>query len=406
MRNGIFLIFFIFSVCIPNFAWSAKSLRETPVVLAVKEAGPAVVNITSTRKVRPRFHNSFDAFFFGPMFQPPGQSTMRTSLGSGVIIDGKKGLVLTNAHVIAGGEQVNIHLLDGREFAAEDIMPGESVIAIGNPFGFAHTVTTGVISGTGRSIRSNDGIFTDLIQTDAAINPGNSGGPLLNLHGELIGINTVIDSRAQGIGFAIPISKAERVMQGILGLGKVTPLWLGIQGQDVDHGMAMALNLKKPQGLLIADLKPNSPATKAGLMIGDVILRMGNTQVRDRQDYLQVLRNNTPEKPINLSIWRNGKNKKLTVFPEAFTNAQAIDIFQKRWGFTVQEKRGRLYVTSVDKNGPASMLKVNDVILGIGNTGTRNLKDFLDIFRIQRMARQILMHVERNGTRYYTRLIM
>ena len=167
--------------------------------------------------------------------------------GSGVIVDGKRGLVLTNAHVIAGGDEVMIHLQDGRQFPAvvkgaepdfdlavleiqgphdlpavplgdsSDLMPGETVIAIGNPFGFNHTVTTGVVSALGRTIRSESGVFTDLVQTDAAINPGNSGGPLLNLEGRLVGINTAVHARGEGIGFAIPVNKARRVMDDLVG---------------------------------------------------------------------------------------------------------------------------------------------------------------------------------------------
>ncbi len=440
MKFVLFYIGMLLSVLLCSPAVAQSSLRETPVVLAVKEVGPAVVNITSTREVKPRFNNTFEDFFFGPMFQRPqrsprsGRSSTRTSLGSGVIVDGPAGLVLTNAHVIDGGQSVFVHLLDGREFeaqvvgaepdfdlavlkirgaknlptvrlaAGDDIMSGETVIAIGNPFGFSHTVTTGVVSGTGRSVRSKDGIYTDLIQTDAAINPGNSGGPLLNILGEVIGINTVIDARAQGIGFAIPISKARRVMQGIIGLGKVSPLWLGIQGQDIDQGLAMALNLKKPQGLLVVNIEPRSPAAKAKLAVGDVILRMGNTQVRDRQDYLQVLRNHTSDTPMELQLWRQGQSINVGVMPETFSDASALALFDKHWGFGVQEARGRLYVSKVQRDGPAHVLEKGDVIVGIGNAPTRTLQEFLHIFRQQRMARQVLVHVERRGRRYYARL--
>ncbi len=415
------------------------SLRQTPVVKAVTRVGPAVVNITSTREVRQRFNRSFEEFFFGPRFQMPnrnGRSRTHTSLGSGVIVDGNNGYVLTNAHVIAGGDVVRIHLLDGREFEADvvgaeadfdlavlkirgaqnlptvplgtdaDIMPGETVIAIGNPFGFSHTVTTGVVSATGRSIRSNDGIFTDLIQTDAAINPGNSGGPLLNILGELIGINTVIDSRAQGIGFAIPIGKAERVMQGILNKGTISPLWLGIYGQDVDQRIAMALNLKKTGGLFVTNIADNSPAVKSGILLGDVILRMGNTDVRDRQDYFQVLRNHTPEEAITLQVWRQEKLLNFSVVPEEFTNATALKMLYRQWGFTISEIRSGIYVQNVNPDGAATMFKRGDKIVGIGNVPTRTMKDFLDIFRVHRMARQVLVHVERNGRRYYARLTL
>ena len=203
------------------FALDASSPRMTPVVKAVSQVAPAVVNITSTLIER-RPATPFDAFF-----GMPNQPYRSESVGSGVIIDGGEGLVLTNAHVVNGATSISVRLLDGRSFSADvvgaepdfdiavlrldgaknlpavrmaestDLMPGETVIAIGNPFGFSHTVTTGVISALDRTIQAEDGMFTDLIQTDAAINPGNSGGPLLNILGELIGINTAIDARGE-----------------------------------------------------------------------------------------------------------------------------------------------------------------------------------------------------------------
>ncbi len=429
------LLFFCFG---QEIAGAQKSLRETPVVKAVTAVAPAVVNITSTREVKQRFNHSFEEFFFGPRFRMPDRyrNRTRTSLGSGVIVDGKNGLVLTNAHVIAGGEVVRVNLLDGREFEARvvgaepdfdlavlqiqgasnlpsvrlgkdnDIMPGETVIAIGNPFGFSHTVTTGVISATGRSIRSNDGIFTDLIQTDAAINPGNSGGPLLNILGELIGINTVIDSRAQGIGFAIPIGKAERVMQGIINKGTLSPLWLGIHGQDVDQRIAMALNLRKAGGLFVTSVAKGSPAAQGGILLGDVILRIDNTDIRDRQDFLQVLRNHTPGKSMELQIWRQEKMLTLNLVPEDFSDSAALKLLFEQWGFNIGEGRSAIYVQSVNTNGPANMFKTGDKIIGIGNVATKNMQDFLHIFRTHRMARQVLIHVERNGRRYYARLLL
>ncbi len=412
------------------------SLRVTPVVQAVKDVGPAVVNITSTQVVRERFRPFMEEFFANPFWNMPQQQRTRTSLGSGIIVDGQKGLVLTNAHVIAGGQVVKINLLDGREFEADvvgaeadfdiavlkirgaknlpmvrmgqdaDLMPGETVIAIGNPFGFSHTVTTGVISATDRTVRSSGGIITDLIQTDAAINPGNSGGPLLNIVGELIGINTVIDARAQGIGFAIPISKAQRVMQDILGQGQVSPLWLGIQGQDIDQGLAMALNLKKTQGVLVASVYAHSAAAEGGLTSGDVLVRMGNTSLRDKQDYLQVLRNHTPGKALQVQIWRREKAMTITLMPQVFTDAQVIAVFEKRLGLSLSENGRKLVVTRVQSQGPASMLQEGDIILGLGNKKTENLQDFLNVFRGQRMSQQILIHLQRGRKAYYTRILL
>ncbi|MFW5734018.1 MAG: trypsin-like peptidase domain-containing protein, partial [Oceanidesulfovibrio sp.] len=248
-------------------------MRRTPVVRAVEKISPAVVNITTDREVTRDMPfgsgNDLLAPFFREFFGDlPKRSYNHQSMGSGVIIDGKRGLVLSNAHVISGATSVRARLADGREFQAqlvgsdpdfdlavlrlenaaelpqvplgdsEDILIGETVIAIGNPFGFTHTVTTGVVSAVKRSIRTDHGIYTDFIQTDAAINPGNSGGPLLNLNGQLIGINTAIHAQAEGIGFAIPVNKAKRVVGELLGRGRVGPVWLGLAGQNIDPGTA------------------------------------------------------------------------------------------------------------------------------------------------------------------------
>ena len=248
-------------------AWgSDKDVRVTPVVKAVKAVGPAVVNITTATRVQSRGSELDDVFsplfqrFFNLPLQRPREREYK-SLGSGVIIDGKRALVLTNAHVISGAGTIKARLSDGREFTAElvgagadydlavlhlkdakdlpqaemgdstDLMIGETVIAIGNPYGFNHTVTTGVISAVNRSVNTDQGVYSDFVQTDAAINPGNSGGPLVNLLGQVIGINTAIYAKAEGIGFAIPVSKAKRVVSQLLHKGTVSAVWLGLAGQ-------------------------------------------------------------------------------------------------------------------------------------------------------------------------------
>ncbi len=411
-----------------------EDLRKTPVVRAVQSAAPAVVNITTTKVIAGRSVHPLAEFFFGNRIPTRGRDQVRTSLGSGVIVDGKKGLVITNAHVVSGGDNVRINLLDGREFEADivgaepdfdiavlqvrgatdlpslrireaqDLMPGETVIAIGNPFGFAHTVTTGVISATGRSIRSGNTLFTDLVQTDTAINPGNSGGPLLNILGEVVGINTVIDARAEGIGFAIPIQKALRVMDDLIGYGHVAPLWLGLMGQDVDENVAMALALKKPEGLLIAHVYPNTPAAKAGLQSGDVVLRMGTVVIRDKQYYLHFLGNHTPDTPIDIRIWRDNAYKDIRITPAPFTDATVQALFSQRWGFMVKEQGDSLIVTQRKETGPADMLQIGDKIVGVGRVRTRSMEDILQIFRTQRMAQQVLLHVVRGRKEYYAHL--
>lgn len=314
-----------------------SSPRMTPVVRAVQATAPAVVNITSTHVVERQRISPMEQFFgFGPGFDQPRRQK-RVSLGSGVIVDGKRGLVLTNAHVIAGGDEVMINLQDGRQFPAvvkgaepdfdlavleiqgphdlpavplgdsSDLMPGETVIAIGNPFGFNHTVTTGVISALGRTIRSESGVFTDLVQTDAAINPGNSGGPLLNLEGRLVGINTAVHARGEGIGFAIPVNKARRVMDDLVGQGRVAPLWLGLAADDVDQRMAMALGLREPRGIIVTRLYPGSPAGKAGIEPGDVIAAIGGMRIRSTADLVNAFRRERLANQVLMQIVRDGR---------------------------------------------------------------------------------------------------
>ncbi|MGD1999400.1 MAG: trypsin-like peptidase domain-containing protein, partial [Desulfobacterales bacterium] len=269
-----------------------------------------MVNISSVISARKRsgpfssfglnpFFDSFFKDFFDPYLE---RQPERSTLGSGVILDGKRGLIITNAHVIANAGTIKVTLRDEREFEAEivgadpdfdlavlriqskallpevkmgssdDLMIGETVIAIGNPFGFSHTVTTGVISAIDRSIRTDDRVFHEFIQIDASINPGNSGGPLLNINGELIGINTAIYAKAQGIGFAIPISKTRKIISDLIAHGEVIEPWIGIIVQNIDAGLARYLNVPTKSGVLVRTVENGSPAAKAGTREGDIIL--------------------------------------------------------------------------------------------------------------------------------------
>jgi S1-C subfamily serine protease len=401
--------------------------RFTPVVRAVQQAAPAVVNITSTQAPQRRRSPAFDRFF--PDLLPQQQG--RVSLGSGVIVDGAKGLVLTNSHVILGGGDIKVRLQDGREFDAEpagmepdfdiallrlkgasrlpsvrmgdsdDIMPGESVIAIGNPFGFTHTVTLGVVSALGRTIRGEDGLFTDLIQTDAAINPGNSGGPLLNILGELIGINTAIDARAEGIGFAIPINKAQRVMRDMLDKGGVHPVWLGLAAQDVDQRVAAALRLPKAQGILVTEVYAASPAAKAGIKAGDVITDIGNTALRNRRDYQDALRNHTPDSSTRLVLYRDGTRTELRITPETFSDALAERLMEQRWGLAAENGRDGALVTRAMPQGLARELRPGDLIVKIGNMRVQGRADLLRAFRQYHMSGQIELAIVRGGKLFH-----
>ena len=364
-----FLVACLVSVSSCCHAATASSLTErqqvrvTPAVRAVNAVAPAVVNITSTLVERrsARELTPFDLFF-----NMPGRDLRSESIGSGIIIDSRRSLVLTNAHVVNGASSISVRLLDGRTFDADvvgaepdfdiavlrlkgaknlpsvamgdstDLMPGESVIAIGNPFGFSHTVTTGVISALDRTIEAEDGIFTDLIQTDAAINPGNSGGPLLNVLGELIGINTAIYGKAQGIGFAIPISKARRVVDEILDQGHVSTPWLALIGQNVDPRTARYLRLPSAEGLLVTEVFKDGPAADAGIRVGDVIMELSGNSVTDRDKYLSLLRNHQPGAPIRVKVWRDGAEKSFTMKTADFDDATAKNLALRRWGIAVR----------------------------------------------------------------------
>lgn len=445
MRRYRLSAWFVFCVVLhfPGLALavSGHEVRITPVVTAVRAVAPAVVNITSARTVErrspmgPLFEDDFFRQFLGPGLPRAPQRETQESLGSGVIIDGTKGLVLTNAHVIAGGTSIKARLLDGRVLDATlvgadpdfdvavlrlaskeklpqavmgdsgDIMIGETAIAIGNPFGYTNTVTTGVISAVGRSLRHEGGTYADLLQTDAAINPGNSGGPLVNLAGEVIGINMAIQAGAEGIGFAIPITKARRVVAQIMGEGHVTPAWLGLSGQDVDPRLARHFDLDRPRGMLVTEVRDDSPAAKAGLRPGDLVLGVGGSDLDDKDQFLGVLRTSPVGEPLSLAVRRGGEQLQLSATPEAFTDASAMAVARDRWGLLVRAGRG-VVVSQVTPGAPAARLglQAGDVLLQIGGERLTDAKAFTQAVYRNRMHRVVLVMIERNGRAYYARM--
>ena len=258
----------------------------------------------------------------------------------------------------------------------------------------------------GRTIRSEDGVLTDLLQTDAAINPGNSGGPLLNLEGQLIGINTAVSAKGEGIGFAIPVNKARRVMDNLLHGGRVSPLWLGLSGEDLDQRIAMALGLKEARGLLVTAVFNGGPAQRAGMEPGDVILEINKAGVDDRRDYLNILRNQLPGEQLVLRIARGERELHLTMTPVPFDDETARRMMEARWGLSLQGARGGVAVVEARRDGPASFLRRGDIIVGVGGTRTATMEALVEAFRRERMANQVLLHVIRNGREYYARLIV
>ena len=361
----VFLFLFLFFYPFPTT--HASSLREDAVVKAVRETSPAVVNI-STEQVVERTASPLSPFFNDPYFDKffkdffePGYEKKYTqkSLGSGVIFE-KRGYILTNWHVVEKASQIKVILINEEIFNAKLIgsspeldlavlkieaqrdlptiklgdsdclMIGEKVIAIGNPFGLSHTVTTGVISAQKRSLRVGENVYLDFIQTDASINPGNSGGPLLNIDGELIGINSAIYGEgAQGIGFAIPINKAKRVVDDLITYGEVNSAWVGIKLQTLSPEMANYLGYTGENGVLVKETEPGSPAEKGGIEKTDIIIKIENEQVKTKPDFWAILRQYTSNESIPFTLFRKGTIITLAIKAEKFPLARAEEYFFK-----------------------------------------------------------------------------
>jgi Do/DeqQ family serine protease len=379
-----------------------QSSRRTPVVAAVEAAAPSTVNITSTQVVvdggNPfgRGDPFFDEFF--GRFLNPRPSTAQ-SLGTGVIIH-PDGYVLTNEHVLRGATQIRVGLSDGREFDAElvggdpssdlavvkldaegtlpqphlgdsdGVMIGETVVAIGNPFGLNHTVTTGVLSAVNRSIRGDGREYHGFLQTDASINPGNSGGPLLNMDGEVIGINTAILGNAQGIGFAIPINRARRIVDDLIRHGEVVPTWLGIWLQELTPQLREALGARRSTGVLISTVYESSPAARAGVKRGDVLVGFDGNDVRSRREFYEIARSITVGQDVTLLLDRDGERLSPQLTAEKFPEARADEFAQVLLGLELADREAQrgLRVARVVPHSAAEErgLQKGDVLLQIG----------------------------------------
>jgi Do/DeqQ family serine protease len=431
---------------------NAESLRESAVVKAIRKVSPAVVNISSEFEVRKRANpfygfgmdpdfESFFKDFFDPGFE---QKYKRTSLGSGVIIDGKRGFILTNKHVIVKSSTITVALRDGREFKAQiigadpdsdlavlrispkgdlpaiemgnsnNLMIGETVIAIGNPFGFSNTVTTGVISATNRSIKVDNAFYHDFIQTDASINPGNSGGPLLNIYGELIGINTAIYAKAQGIGFAIPINKARRIVTDLIKYGEVIPAWIGVTVQDLDAELARYLKATAVKGVLVKKTEKPGPAFKAGIHEGDIIRSIGSRKILSQNDFNTAMSNISAGETININIWRNGKTRDISVTFSSFPIELALDLAHNILGITVKNlsnKNRSIYktltqegvvITEIDRNSYLARIgaRPGDVIRQIDELTIKNINDFKKAVIKYRKKNSLIIVLQRKNQLY------
>nr|WP_299240317.1 Do family serine endopeptidase [uncultured Halomonas sp.] len=312
---------------------------------AVDKAAPAVVNIYSSRVVEREQHPLMSDPFFRQFFgdEMPSRQRMLSSLGSGVIVS-NEGYVLTNHHVIRGADQIQVALQDGRETLAkvigtdpesdlavlkidledlpvislvdsESAAVGDVSLAIGNPFGVGQTVTMGIISATGRN-QLGLSAYEDFIQTDAAINPGNSGGALINAEGSLVGINTAIFSRtggSQGIGFAIPTNVAREILDELVRKGRVIRGWLGLEVQEVTMDLASSFGLNAAQGVVVANVVPESPAQRAGIRRSDVLLSINGKPILDPRVAMNDIADVEPNTSLPITLMRGGETLKVEI---------------------------------------------------------------------------------------------
>jgi len=377
------------------------------------KATPAIVSISveGTQVSRQRVPEMFKHFFGGTEEQV--QERPFKGLGSGVIIDANKGYVVTNNHVVDNADDITVKLTDGREFKAKKLgsddqsdiallkidpdaliaMPlsdsdelrvGDFVVAIGNPFGLNQTVTSGIVSALGRS-GLNIGGYENFIQTDAAINRGNSGGALVSLRGELVGINTAIfgpNGGNVGIGFAIPSNMMKSLVDQIIEFGEVRRGLLGIMGQDIDSGLADAMNLDVNQGAFVSEVSPDSAADKGGIQAGDIITEINNRAVASFQELRAKVASSGAGAKLELTVLRKGKREKLNVvLGDATQNVVvAKEIHPALEGATLTNGKSEqgdngVVVSGIGPRSPASRigLKDGDVIIGINRKKVDNL---------------------------------
>ncbi|MDF3831896.1 DegQ family serine endoprotease [Cupriavidus basilensis] len=422
----------------------------------VDQYGPAVVNISVTARAQhtsaqvPQGMDPDDPLFqffkrFGPQFQGPqnAQPQLVRGLGSGFIVS-PDGLILTNAHVVDGAQEVTVKLTDRREFKAKvlgadaqtdvavikidakdlptvrlgdpaRVRVGEPVLAIGSPYGFENTVTAGIVSAKSRSLP--DDTYVPFIQTDVAVNPGNSGGPLFNQRGEVIGINSQIYSQTggyQGLSFSIPIDVATKVQGQLVAHGKVTRGRLGIGVQEVNQALAQSFGLAKPSGALVNSVEPDSPAAKAGVKPGDVIVQLGNDVIDHSGDLPEHVADLAPGTQTSLKVIRKGESVTLTVKVGTAKDATVADKNPAndvggKLGLAVRplsptEKRdsgidGGLVVEDVA--GPAAKVGIQpgDVILSINGTPITSAEQLRAL--VAKSGKQVALLVQRDDARIF-----
>ena len=427
----------------------------------VKQVGSAVVNISTERMVKNQFGalpgmpKEFQDFFeqFGPFMGPQGdgKERLQSALGTGFIISGD-GYIVTNNHVVKNADKIYVTLaeqnnkqdkveakvigsdsetdlallkisvakdLPAINFGDSDKMEvGDWVVAIGNPFGLSNTVTTGIISAKGRDIHA--GPYDNFLQTDASINPGNSGGPLLNLDGEVIGINTAIAASGQGIGFAIPSKLASSIIDQLKSGQKVSRGWIGVTIQDLDEVTAKALGLQNQKGALIGSVMPKEPAARAGLQAGDIVTQIDETPIDDASDLTKVIASHKPNERVKVTAIRDGKEKVFTVqLGERNLSAQTASkeieqglslgvslrelTNQDRQSLRIPHNVAGLLVSDVKQNGLAARagIAAQDVIMAANLKPVRTVKELMTILDKESKTRgAIVLQIYRQGNSF------
>ena len=399
---------------------------------------PGVVNISTVTRTRMQQNPLFNDPFFRRFFDMPSRPQQRQSqsLGSGVIIDAAKGHIVTNNHVIDHADEIRVTLRDGRgfdakvigkdpeadlavlEIKAEDLVAlpianseklrvGDFVVAIGNPFGLGQTVTSGIISAMGRSGLGIEG-YEDFIQTDASINPGNSGGALVNFRGELVGINTAIIGPSGGnvgIGFAIPSNMASEIVDQLITFGEVKRGQLGVIIQDLAHELAKAFELKPNQGVVVSQVMSGSPAEKAGLKQGDVIVSINDSPVNKSSELRNLIGLQRIGKKVEISLIRNGDKRNVTAIIEepkttktagrklskALSGAELVNIDGNH---PLADKIKGVEIITVERGSPAwrAGLREHDIILSCNRRAVENIDDLKNAIKI---AKGTLLNIRR-----------
>ncbi|HKQ25556.1 MAG TPA: DegQ family serine endoprotease [Burkholderiales bacterium] len=421
----------------------------------VEQNGPAVVNVSVSRKVPtvaqgplqgiPEDDPMYEFFRrFGPPQQQPGEQPLQRGQGSGFIVSAD-GVILTNAHVASDATDIVVKLTDKREFDAKVIgvdkrsdiavlkieaknLPvvkignparlkvGEWVAAIGSPFGLENTITSGIVSAKARALPDEN--YVPFIQTDVAVNPGNSGGPLFNMNGEVVGINSQIFSRTggyMGLSFAIPIDVAMNIKDQLVQNGKVTRGRIGVQIQEVNQALAKSFGLSKTHGALVSVVEPGSPADKAGLKSGDVVLGVNGKEIDQLSDLTTAIANIKPGTSARLQVWRNGDRQDINVTVGELTEQKVATVGASEpgsaasLGLTLRELApderaklktdGGLVVQNTSGAGARAGIQAGDVILALNETPVTSIEQLKQL--VKKSAKTVALLVQRNEARIY-----